>query len=333
MFDVKVHFLLGSGSGRGKNLKWGLMKTTLGNWSLLHFANQVMWNMSFQGWTVDFHQMTDYLLAFLLQKCHVFSIILAIFAPFLCWLLLSALSAHYRTYHCILSLQCTSCTLVTWQHWFPSTLKGNDLCQSVRRSASFPLHSLWGVSDYVFCQCVCGNLLICTNRDSNAPATAAFLADGWLGCQLMAESTGPQLGAGNIAHYTFSRGEGGGGNSHCCAACRCRCNHIILNHRSVMCWQSLGSCQRVGWSLIKARPKTKWHVLNLISGDVKQTITYPSRCEVHPIETLSPEWIFNLFPFSFFWGGKLELSSSGAACIFYEGIMANGGWVPGCSHH
>ena len=63
-----------------------------------------------------------------------------------------------------------------------------------------------GVSDYVFCQCVCGNLLICTNTDSNAPATAAFLADGWLGCRLMAESAGPQLGAGNIAHYTFSRG-------------------------------------------------------------------------------------------------------------------------------
>lgn len=104
----------------------------------------------------------------------------------------------------------TSCRLVTWQQWFTSTLKGNDLCQSVCRSSSPPPpFSLWGASDYVFCQCVCGNLLICTNTDSNAPATAAFLADGWLGCRLMAESARPQLGAGNIAHYTSSR-EGGG---------------------------------------------------------------------------------------------------------------------------
>ena len=88
---------------------------------------------------------------------------------------------------------------------------------SVRRSSSHPLLSLWGVSDYVFCQCVCGNLLICTNTDSNAPATAAFLADGWLGCRLMAESAGPQLGAGNIAHYTFSRGGRWGGLIHTAA--------------------------------------------------------------------------------------------------------------------
>ncbi len=188
--------------------------------------------------------------------------------------------------------------LVTWPQWFPPTLKGNDLCQSVRRSSSLPPLSLWGVSDYVFCKCVCGNLLICTNTDSNAPATAAFWADGWLGCRLMAESAGPQLGAGNIAHYTFSR-DGGGVNSHCSAACRCRCNHIILNQRSVTRRRSLGSCQKAGWSLIKARPKTKWHVLNLIRGDVKQTITYPSRCEAHPAGTRSPEWIFNLF-LSFF---------------------------------
>lgn len=90
-------------------------------------------------------------------------------------------------------------------------------------SPPLSLLSLWGVSDYVFCQCVCGNLLICTNTDSNAPATAAFLADGWLGCRLMAESAGPQLGAGNIAHYTFSRGGGvcgwgrGGGLIHTAA--------------------------------------------------------------------------------------------------------------------
>lgn len=140
----------------------------------------------------------------------------------------------------------------------------------------------------------------------------------------MAETAGPQLGAGNIAHYTFSRR--GKANSHGCTACRCRCNHIILNHRSVTRRQSLGSCQRAGWSLIKARPKTKWHVLNLIRGDVKQTITYPSRCEARPAETLSPEWIFILFlPF---FCCKLGLSSQGAACIFYEGIMADGGWLP-----
>lgn len=108
----------------------------------------------------------------------------------------------------------TSCKLVTWQQWFPSPLKGNDLCQPVRRSSSLPPLSLWGVSDYVFCKCVCGNLLICTNTDSNAPATAAFLADGWLGCRLMAESTGPQLGAGNIAHYTFSKDWRVGGLIH-----------------------------------------------------------------------------------------------------------------------
>lgn len=189
------------------------------------------------------------------------------------------------------------CRLVTWEQRFPPTLKGNDLCLRVRRPSTLRLPSLWGISDYVFCQCVCGNLLICTNTDSNAPAIAGFLADGWLGCRLMAESVGPQLGAGNIAHYTFSRR--GKANSHGCAACRCRCNHIILNHRSVTHRQSLGSCQRDGWSLIKAQPKTKWHVLNLIRGDVKQTITYPSRCEAHPAETLSPEWIFILF-LSFF---------------------------------
>lgn len=102
----------------------------------------------------------------------------------------------------------TRCNLVTWPQWFPSLLKGNDLCQSVRRSSPPPPSLPLRVSDYVFCQCVCGNLLICTNTDSNAAATAAFLADGWLGCRLMAESTGPQLGAGNIAHYTFSRGGG-----------------------------------------------------------------------------------------------------------------------------
>lgn len=131
----------------------------------------------------------------------------AFFVSTLTLLLLCPLPNHRCTLQ-LLYTTSTSYRLVTWQHWFPSTLKGNDLCQSVHRSASFPLLSLWGVSDYVFCQCVCGNLLICTNTDSNAPATAAFLADGWLGCQLMAESTGPQLGAGNIAHYTFSRREG-----------------------------------------------------------------------------------------------------------------------------
>ena len=131
------------------------------------------------------------------------------------------------------------------------------------------------------------------------PATAAFLADGWLGCRLMAEPTGPQLGAGNIAHYTASGGGEGGANSHRGAACQCRCNHIILNHRSVTRPRSRGSCQRAGWSLIKARPKTKWHVLNLIRGDVKQTITYPSRCELHPAETRSPEWISRPLPSPF----------------------------------
>lgn len=154
-------------------------------------------------------------------------------------------------------------------------------CLSVRRSSIQPLPSLPLRGKWLY---VCGNLLICTNTDSNAPATAAFLADGWLGCRLMAESAGPQLGAGNIAHYTFSRGREA--NSHHGAACRCRCNHIILNHRSVTrCLRSLGSCQRAGWSLIKAGPKTKWHVLNLIRGDVKQTIIYPSRCEARPAET------------------------------------------------
>lgn len=215
------------------------------------------------------------------------------------------------------------CRLVTWEQRFPPTLKGNDLCRRVPRPSTLRLPSLWGISDYVFCQCVCGNLLICTNTDSNAPAIAGFLADGWLGCRLMAESVGPQLGAGNIAHYTFSRR--GKANSHGCAACRCRCNHIILNHRSVTHRQSLGSCQRAGWSLIKARPKTKWHVLNLIRGDVKQTITYPSRCEAHPPRPSAlNEFSSSSFPFFC----KLELSSQGAPCIFYEGIMADGGWLP-----
>lgn len=193
--------------------------------------------------------------------------------------------------------------LVAWRRRLPSALKGNGPCQSVRRSPSLPVLSLRGVSDYVFCQCVCGNLLICTNTDSHAPATAAFWADGWLGCRLMAEPTGPQLGAGNIAHYTVSRaGEGGGGrgaNSHCGAACQCRCNHIILNHRSATRPRSRDSCQRAGWSLIKAQPKTKSHVLNLIRGDVKQTITYPSRCEARPAETPGPWMNFQPSSLSF----------------------------------
>lgn len=37
-------------------------------------------------------------------------------------------------------------------------------------------------------------------------------SDIWLGCRLMAESAGPQLGAGNMAHYVFSRGVSGGCN-------------------------------------------------------------------------------------------------------------------------
>lgn len=218
--------------------------------------------------------------------------------------------------------------LVTWRQRFPPALKGNDLCQSVRRPSSLSLLSLWGVSDYMFCQCVCGNLLICTNTDSNAPATAAFLADGWLGCRLMAESAGPQLGAGNIAHYTFSRGREA--NSHHGAACRCRCNHIILNHRSVTrCLRSLGSCQRAGWSLIKARPKTKWHVLNLIRGDVKQTIIYPSRCEARPAET-RPWMNLQPLPLLFFFFRKLELFFSGSCMHFlwrHHGRWWMAAWV------
>lgn len=61
----------------------------------------------------------------------------------------------------------------------------------------------------------------------------------------MAESAGPQLGAGNRAHYVFSREVSGGGGA---APPQCRCNGIISHQ--------LGAGGGVG-GLIKTQPKTK----------------------------------------------------------------------------
>lgn len=63
----------------------------------------------------------------------------------------------------------------------------------------------------------------------------------------MAESAGPQLGAGNRAHYVFSREVSGGGGRRA-APPQCRCNGIISDQ--------LGAGGG-GGGLIKTQPKTK----------------------------------------------------------------------------